>query len=64
MSDFPRDAWYAICPRCSALGGEPCRTLTTRRVTDTHTARFGASYALRAEHAREEHLRLLSVPSS
>lgn len=32
------------CPKCGAAEGERCRSLTTRRVTDTHVARFDAFY--------------------
>jgi len=28
------------CPTCGAAGGMRCRTLTTGRATDTHTARI------------------------
>lgn len=32
--------WLANpCPKCGAKAGERCRSLTTRRVTDTHVAR-------------------------
>lgn len=29
-----------ICAKCNAAPGEPCRSLTTGRVTDTHAARL------------------------
>lgn len=28
------------CTKCEAQAGDPCRSLTTGRVTDTHTARL------------------------
>ena len=32
------------CPECLELRGRPCRTLTTKRVTDTHMSRFDRAY--------------------
>jgi hypothetical protein len=32
------------CPKCGANPNEPCRTLTTGRVTDLHEARCDAFY--------------------
>lgn len=29
-----------LCTTCDAAPGEPCRSLTTGRVTDTHVARL------------------------
>lgn len=36
------------CTTCGAVRGQPCRSLRTRRVTDTHIARINAAHALRA----------------
>jgi hypothetical protein len=34
-------ARYGVwCPKCTAEHDQPCRTLTTGRVTDTHSARI------------------------
>jgi hypothetical protein len=29
-----------LCTKCDAAPGQPCRSLTTGRVTDTHAARL------------------------
>lgn len=40
-------ATYGVpCEKCGAKSDEPCRSLTTRRVTDTHLARRNA-YGMR-----------------
>lgn len=31
------------CPSCGAPVGEPCRAITSHRVTDTHSARHRAA---------------------
>lgn len=34
-------AKYGVfCPKCGAAAEEPCRSLSTHRVTDTHAARI------------------------
>ncbi len=33
------------CPACGAFAGEPCRTAKTKRVTDSHSARFSEEAA-------------------
>lgn len=32
------------CPTCHAKIKQPCRSMTTNRVTDTHQARIDAAY--------------------
>lgn len=39
MTGYPN-----TCPTCSAAPGQPCLTLTTGRVTDTHIARIEEAY--------------------
>lgn len=41
-------AQYGVpCPKCEASADEPCRSLTTHRVTDTHAARRSAYWRKR-----------------
>lgn len=48
------NATDVACPKCGAGQGEKCRTLKTRRVTDTHEARYAQmNMALDAQMRRE-----------
>lgn len=40
------------CPVCLAKPKEPCRSRTTRRVTDTHYSRIELAYAPRHRDSR------------
>jgi hypothetical protein len=40
MSTAASSRYTVTCPSCNAEPGEPCRTLKTGRVTDTHTHRI------------------------
>lgn len=42
------------CPTCKARVGEPCRALTSRRATDTHTARAAAFYDAKRTVERDD----------
>ena len=37
------------CPTCGAEPNKPCRTLKTKRVTDTHLARIDARYSAKTK---------------
>jgi hypothetical protein len=39
-STAPSARYGVACPTCKAAADQPCRTLTTGRVTDTHAARI------------------------
>ena len=39
-SKSPSARYGRPCPTCKAAADQPCRTLTTGRVTDTHVARI------------------------
>lgn len=52
-STAPSTRYPAGCPTCGADVGQPCRSLRTRRVTDTHKARIGASYPSRVAGAND-----------
>ena len=46
MTSTAASAQYRnVCLVCHAPGLSPCRTLKTRRVTDTHKARIDAAYS-------------------
>lgn len=42
--DPDRPPFNVQCPVCLVQRGQPCRTRATRRVTDTHMARFERAY--------------------
>jgi len=42
------------CPTCGAEPGERCRTLKTRRTTDTHNARWNQSFYLQERQSQDE----------
>lgn len=44
MSKAASAQYDVTCPKCLARPKEPCRSLRTRRVTDTHLARIDAAY--------------------
>lgn len=44
MSGAVSAQYSVMCPICKALPFAPCRTLITRRVTDTHLARIDVAY--------------------
>jgi hypothetical protein len=43
-----------ICPTCGAFPRDPCRTLTTGRVTDTHAARMTPAPTTRVAPVRAQ----------
>jgi len=51
MSD---ERFAESCSKCGAPSGKPCRTLATRRVTDTHKARWLPIVTRRAQAIRAE----------
>jgi len=52
QEEYPYRPEEVPCPKCEALAQVRCRTLTTRRVTDYHEARWNALGAAQHEYRR------------
>jgi hypothetical protein len=46
-------AWQLVdCEKCQSPKGSRCRTLTSGKITDTHSARMDAAWVVRREQIR------------
>jgi hypothetical protein len=48
-----RPLYDVACPKCGAEPGWHCRSLTTNRVTDTHSARMDEQMRYRQQQRQE-----------
>lgn len=58
-----RTIYFNWCPTCGAEPRKPCRTLKTKRVTDTHAARAATTWAVHSAVKCEGEACVLHNPS-